>query len=46
MKSALSYLLMLQKDINSKQKVQKGYTLYLGNIAKDFRINNMEKTIF
>ena len=41
----VSYLLMLQNYINSKQKtLKKGYALCLGNISKDFTINNMKKT--
>ena len=47
MVSAASYFLMLQKYINSKQKISeiKGYALCLGkkNFLKDFTINNMEK---
>ena len=36
---------MLQKYINSKQKTQKmDYALCLGNVWKDFTINNMTKT--
>ena len=36
---------MLEKYISSKQKTQKkkSYGLCLGNISKDFTINNMEK---
>ena len=46
MKATVSYFLMLQKSINSKQKIQniKQYTLYLGNISKDFTIDNIKKT--
>ena len=41
----VSYLLMLQNYINSKQKtLKKGYALCLGSISKDFTINNMKKT--
>ena len=47
MVSAASYFLMLQKYINSKQKISeiKGYALCLGkkNFLKDFTINNMKK---
>ena len=37
---------MLQKYINSKQKISEGkdYTLYFGNISEDFIINNVKKT--
>ena len=40
-----SYLLMIQKYIYSKQKNSeiKDYALCLGNISKDFPINNMKK---
>ena len=40
------YLLMLQKYISSKPKDSeiKDYTLCLGNISKDFTINNLKKT--
>ena len=36
---------MLEKYISSKQKTQKkkSYGLCLGNISKDFTINNMKK---
>ena len=41
MEATISYLLMLQKCINSKQEtLKKNYTLYLGNISKEFKINN------
>ena len=46
MDATVSYLLMLQqKYINSKQKNSeiKDCTLCLGNISKDFTINNMKK---
>ena len=45
MESIVSYLLMLQKYINSKKKNSeiKDYALWLGNISKDFPINNMKK---
>ena len=37
MKAAVTYLLMLQKYINSKQVSEmKDYTPCLGNISKDF----------
>ena len=37
---------MLQKYISTKQKILelKNYALCLGNISKDFTINNMKKT--
>ena len=40
-----SYLLMLQKHINSKQKKYevKYYAPCLGNISKEFTINNLKK---
>ena len=46
MEATVSYLLMLQKYINSKQKKSeiKDYALYLGNVSQDFTINNMTKT--
>ena len=46
MEEIVSYLLMLQKYINSKQKNSeiKDYALCLGNTSKDFTINNMKKT--
>ena len=42
----VTYLLMLQKYINSKQKIleQKKYSLCLGSISGDFSANNMKKT--
>ena len=45
MEATVSYLLMLQKYINSKQKTlkMKDYALCLGNISKKFAINNMKK---
>ena len=45
MEATVSYLFMLQKYINSKQKTQKikDYALCLGNISKDFTIDNMKK---
>ena len=36
-------LLMLQRDIDSKQKTQKYYALCLGHISKNFTINNTKK---
>ena len=44
MEVTVSYLLMVQKYMNSKQKNSeiKGYTLCLGNISKDFTVNNMK----
>ena len=45
MEATVSYLLMLQKYITSEQKTQiKENALCLGNISKDFTINNMKKT--
>ena len=44
MEATVSYLLMLRKCINSKQKTYLHYALFLGNISKDFTINNMKKT--
>ena len=43
--SIVSYLLMLQKYISSKQMILKTkiYILYLGNIRKDFTSINMKK---
>ena len=39
MEGTVSYLLMPQKYINSKQKTQiKDYALCLGNISKDFKL--------
>ena len=42
---ATVYLLMLQKYIHSKQKTSEiyDYALCLGNISKDFTINDMAK---
>ena len=44
MEATASYLLMLQKDINSKQKILKWkiWTV-LDNFSRDFKINNMKK---
>ena len=41
----VSYLLMLQKVFQFKAKDSeiKDYTLYLGNISKDFTINSIKK---
>ena len=46
MEATVSYLLMLQKCINSKEKNSeiKDYALCLANISKTFTINNMKKT--
>ena len=46
MEATVSCLLMLQKYINSKQKNSeiKDYALCLGNVSKDFTINNIKKT--
>ena len=44
MELTVSYLLKLQNYINLNQKSEiKDYTLYLGNISKDFTTNNMKK---
>ena len=44
MEAIVSYLFVLLKYIKSKQNTQiKYYTLCLGNISKDFTINNMKK---
>ena len=45
METTDSYLLMLQNiSIQSKKNSEiKDYTLCLGNISKDFTINNMKK---
>ena len=45
MEATVSYLLMLQKYINSKEDYSeiKYYALCLGNVLKDFTINNMKK---
>ena len=45
MKATGSYLLMLQKYINWKQKNAeiKDYAVCLGNVSKDFIINNTKK---
>ena len=44
MEATVSYLLRLQQYINLKQKNPeiKDYTLYLGNISKDFTSNNIK----
>ena len=44
MEATVSYLLRLQQYINLKQKNPeiKDYTLYLGNISKDFASNNIK----
>ena len=46
MEATIPYLLMLQKYISTKQKILelKNYALCLGNISKDFTVNNMKKT--
>ena len=48
MEATASYLLMLQKYINSKQKNLeiKDYLLCLGNISKNVTINSMKNTGF
>ena len=48
MEATISFLLMLQKRINSKQKTLEkkkkiDYALCLGNVSKDFTINTMKK---
>ena len=47
MKTTVSYLLMLQKiyHFKAKEPELKYYTLCLGNISKDFTINNMKNRI-
>ena len=46
MEETVSYLLMVQEYIISKQKTQKDFVMCLGNVSKDFTINNMNKTVF
>ena len=45
MEATVSCLLMLQKYIDSKQKNKKikDYALCLGNVSKEFTINNLKK---
>ena len=45
MEATVSYLLMSQKDINSKQKNSeiKPHLLCLRSISKDFTANNIKK---
>ena len=45
MEATVSYLLMLQKiyQFKAKDSKIKDYALCLGNISKDFTINNMKK---
>ena len=43
MEAIVSYLLMTQKYIKSKQHIQKSYPLCLGNNSKDFAIHCMKK---
>ena len=44
MEATVSYFLMLQKYINSNKKTEiKDCAQYLGNVSKDFTINNMKK---
>ena len=45
MKATVSYLLMLQRiyQFKAKDSEIKDYALCLGNISKDFAINNMKK---
>ena len=47
MEATAFYLLMLQKYINSKQKIFKikDYTLCLSNISKDLKISNIKSRI-
>ena len=46
MEAAVSYLLMLQKYINSKENTLKLNIIHcLGNVSKDFAINNMRRTV-
>ena len=44
MEETVSYLLMLQKYTNSKQKnyEEEDYALHLGNISKEITINNIK----
>ena len=46
MEATVSYLLMLQKiyQLKAKDPEIKDYALCLGNISKEFTINNMKKT--
>ena len=45
MEATVSHLLMIQRNINSKQKIQKqNYIYYFQVISKDFTIDNMKKT--
>ena len=46
MEATVSYLLIPQNYINSKQKNSeiKDYALCLGNVSKDFTISNIKKT--
>ena len=45
MEATVSYLLMLQRihQFKAKDSEIKDYALCLGNISKDFAINNMKK---
>ena len=45
MEATVSCLLILQKYINPKQKNSeiKDYALFLGDVSKDFTINNIKK---
>ena len=44
MEATVSYFLMLQKYINSNKKTEiKDCAQYLGNVSKDFTVNNMKK---
>ena len=45
MEEIVMYLLMVQKLLNWKQKILIAvYPLCLGNISKDFSVDNMKKT--
>ena len=46
MEATVSYSLMLQKYISSKQKNSEiqDYALFLGNISKDFTTNDIKRT--
>ena len=47
MEQAVIYLLMAQKLLNLKQKIEINVTpLCLGNISKEFSVGNMKKTGF
>ena len=44
MEATVSYLLILQKCISSKQNTLKQEIIHCGNVFKDFTTNNMIKT--